>query len=177
MAICLLLAACASLPSPKPADAGVPLLRLSPASLGRSLFLQQALTVDAGGQTHRFDVVLEADDLAVRLAVLNLGQTVARLEWDGTRLTQSSAAWWPAAVRGERVLSDLQLMLWPSAEIAAALPPGWTLDATEAGQRVLRDGPDAVATVTYLSPVLSELTQRRQGYRIRVVSRPLAPAP
>lgn len=169
----LLLAACASVTPPVPA----PLLRLSPASLGGSLSLQQQLWVSTRGQEHRFDVALEADADAVRLAVLSLGQTAARLEWDGTHLTESKAAWWPSAVSGERVLSDLQLMLWPAGAIVKVLPPGWTLTQDAPNQRVLREGQDVVATVRYLSPTVSELEQRREAYRIRVESRPLEGAP
>lgn len=155
----------------------MPLLRLSPASLGGSLSLQQQLWVSTRGQEHRFDVVLEADAEAVRLAVLSLGQTAARLEWDGTQLTESKASWWPSAVSGERVLSDLQLMLWPVDAIAKVLPQGWTLTQDAPNQRTLRQGEEVVATVHYVSSSVSELDQRREAYRIRVESRPLEQAP
>lgn len=171
----LLLAACASVTSP--AKAPMPLLRLSPASLGGSLSLQQQLWVSTRGQEHRFDVVLEADAEAVRLAVLSLGQTAARLAWDGTQLTESKASWWPSAVSGERVLSDLQLMLWPVDAIANVLPPGWTLIQDAPTQRTLRQGQEVVATVRYVSSSVSELDQHREAYRIRVESRPLEGAP
>jgi hypothetical protein len=178
-----LLSACASTSLPPPviaAEAGsptTPLLRLSPASFGGSLSLLQQLTVETRGRTHRFDVVLEVDDEAVRLAVLNLGQTVARLAWDGTHLVESRAAGWPAAVRGERVLSDLQLMLWPVAEIAAALPAGWTIAGDEALQRKLSQGAETVATVRRVSSTVSELDQLREAYRIHVESRPWGASP
>jgi len=153
-----------------------PHLRLSPASLGTSLALQQRLTATARGQTRQMDVLLEADAQSVRLAVLGLGQTAARLEWDGTTLTESHAAWWPTAVSGERVLRDLQLMLWPAGAVSAALPAGWSLD-TSAGLRVLsRDG-QPVIRVQYDSPLSAELTHMREGYAVRVESRPLGTAP
>lgn len=170
----LLLSSCAF--APRRASLA-PLLRLSPASLDGSLSLQQQLWISSRGQEHRFDVVLEADADAVRLVVLSLGQTVARLEWDGRQLTESKATWWPSAVSGERVLSDLQLMLWPVAEISAALPPGWTLTLDALHQRTLREGSETVATVRELSPTLAELVQLRDAYRIRVESRPLGAAP
>lgn len=169
-----LLSACASAPR---VVASTPLLRLSPASLGGSLSLQQQLLVSAHDQEHRFDVLLEADADAVRLAVLNLGQTVARLEWDGRRLTESKASWWPSAVSGERVLSDLQLMLWPIAEIAAVLPSGWTLTRDALHQRMLRQNGETIIVVIYPAPNLAELVQLREGYRIRVESRTLGVAP
>ena len=74
LAACLLAAflACAARPA-------APQLRLSPTSLGASLALQQQLTATVGSQTHRLEVLLEADSQAVRLAILSLGQTAARL--------------------------------------------------------------------------------------------------
>ena len=73
----LLAAGCATSPTPTANEPDSPLLRLAPASLGRTLALQQQLTVAARGQTHRLDVILEADADSVRLAMMNLGQTVA----------------------------------------------------------------------------------------------------
>lgn len=181
-ALALLLAAatpfitgCASAPTPTANEPDSPLLRLAPASLGRTLALRQQLTVAARGQTHRLDVILEADADSVRLALMNLGQTVARLEWDGQKLTESRASWWPAAVKGERILSDLQLVLWPAPAISAALPGGWTLDASDK-ERVLRRQDTVVATVNYTSATHAELVNLRDGYRLSIDSRPLGGA-
>lgn len=166
---------CASAPLPTANEPDSPLLRLAPASLGRTLALQQQLTVAARGQTHRLDVILEADADGVRLALMNLGQTVARLEWDGQKLNETRASWWPAAVKGERILSDLQLVLWPAPAISAALPAGWTLDAREE-ERVLRREGTVVATVNYPSATRAELVNLRDGYRLSIDSRPLGGA-
>jgi hypothetical protein len=170
-ALLLALIGCATAP-PAPAS---PRLRLSPASLGTTLALQQQLTVTVADQTHSLEVLLEADPQAVRVAVLSLGQTAARLEWDGAKLTQSRAAWWPDTVSAERILDDMQLMLWPAAAVSAGLPPGWSLASSE-GLRVLsRDG-QAVVHVRYEGPNISELVHLRQGYRVRVQSRVLEAA-
>jgi hypothetical protein len=168
----LLAAGCATSPTPTANEPDSPLLRLAPASLGRTLALQQQLTVAARGQTHRLDVILEADADSVRLAMMNLGQTVARLQWDGRELTETRVSWWPAAVKGERILSDLQLVLWPAQAISAALPGGWTLDA-HAGERVLRREGTVVATVSYPSATRAELVNLRHGYRLSIDSHPL----
>jgi hypothetical protein len=168
----LLAAGCANSPTPTANEPDSPLLRLAPASLGRTLALQQQLTVAARGQTHRLDMILEADADSVRLAMMNLGQTVARLEWNGRELTETRVSWWPAAVKGERILSDLQLVLWPAQAISAALPGGWTLDA-HAGERVLRREGTVVATVSYPSATRAELVNLRHGYRLSIDSHPL----
>lgn len=165
------LAACAAPPgaSPTAVLAQAPLLRLSPAALGRSLALQQQLVVTAAGQTHRIDALLEADSDAVRLAVLSLGQTVARVEWDGTQLRETRAKGWPAAVSGERILSDLQLVWWPVDAVRAALPMGWALHATPGGRK-LTEGSEPVIVVRYLSPTLVEFDNLRTGYELRFES-------
>lgn len=172
LALAALLAACSTVPPmAAPADAA-PLLRLAPAALGRTLALQQQLTVSAREQTHRLDVILEADADAVRLALMNLGQTVARLEWDGVKLNETRASWWPAAIKSERILSDLQLVLWPAAAISAALPEGWSLDSS-AAQRVLRQRGEVVITVSYTTPTHADLAHLRDGYRLGIESRSL----
>lgn len=154
-----------------PADA-VPVLRLSPASLGRELAVQQQLAATVKGQTHRIDVLLEADASAVRMALVSMGQTAARLEWDGQQLSETRAPWLPAVVSGERILSDLQLAMWPEAAVRAALPPGWFLD-TVAGGRVLRQATDPVVAVTYPSASRIEIDQRRDQYHLVVDTRGL----
>lgn len=170
---CVLLAAVlAGCATPPPARQDAPLLRLAPAALGRTLALQQQLVVTARGQTQRVDVLLEADADAVRLALVNLGQTVARLEWDGRQLQESRAAWWPAAVRSENVLSDLQLVWWPVDAVRAALPAGWSL-SDDASARELKQGGEVVTVIRYLSPTLVELDNRRAGYLLRIESIPL----
>ncbi len=171
----LVLAGVAGCATP-PAAPTRPLLRLPPAALGRSLALQQQLLVHAGGQSRRIEVLLEADAESVRLALLNLGQTMARLDWDGRNLSQTSAPGWPGAVSGERVLSDLQLALWPADAIAAALPPDWTLEQRGA-QRLLRRSGQVAATVDFPTPTRIDLVDLQHGYRIEIESRPLEVAP
>jgi hypothetical protein len=168
-----LLSACAS---PPRSDDAMPLLRLSPASLGATLAQQQQLTITVRGQAHRLDVLLEADPEAVRMAVVSLGQTATRLEWDGRQLTQTRAAWLPQAVTAERILADLQLMLWPADAVRGALPPGWTLDSTP-DLRVLSHDGRPVARVRYEAADTSELEHLLEGYRVRVESRNLQAAP
>jgi hypothetical protein len=167
-ALAAVLAGCAT---PGPTEGGVPPLRLAPAALGRSLALQQHLTVHAAGREQQMDVLLEADPARVKLAVVALGQLAARVEWDGRALDDWHAPWWPAAVSGARILNDLQLSLWPLAAVQAALPPGWT--AADAGDvRTLSEGGAAVAVVRHAGPATIEFEQRREHYRLTIVSQP-----
>ena len=160
--IALVFAGCASRPNPAELE-----LRLSPASLGRELALQQRMTVTAAGQSQQLDLALEADASTVRLAVLAFGQTLARMEWDGRTLNESRAPGWPAAVTGGRVLSDLQLVHWPVEAIRPALPAGWELQAAP-GSRTLRAGGATMVQVRYPSPGAAEIEHVAARYRVRL---------
>ncbi len=149
-----------------------PQLRLAPALLGRSLDLQQHITAHAPGHDRELDVLLEADASHVRLGVVALGQVAARLDWDGTTLTEVRAPWWPPAVSGSRILSDLQLTLWPVDAIQAALPPGWRLAESGPTRTLSQDGA-VVAIVTRRGPRVVEIEQQRAHYRLTIESQEL----
>ena len=144
-------------------------LRLSPASLGGELALQQRMTLTVFGHTQQMDLALEADAQAVRVAVLAFGQTLARLDWDGRELKEQRAPGWPSAVSGARVLSDVQLVHWPAEAIRAALPTGLSLQADAQG-RVLRAGSAPLVTVRYPAPGPAELDHLAGRYRLRLES-------
>jgi hypothetical protein len=163
------LAACATAPPP---SREMPQLQLAPAALGRTLNLQQHLTLQAPGHEQQLDVLLEADDRRVQLGVLSMGQVGARLDWDGKTLKEDKASWWPQAVSGARILSDLQLTLWPVRAIQAALPPGWAL-ADSDGTRTLTQGGEVVTVVRRLSPGVVEIDQQREHFKLRIESRDL----
>jgi len=167
--LALALAGCASAP---PAAQASPELRLAPALLGRALALQQHLTLQAPGREQELDVLLEADARHVRLGVLAMGQVAARLDWDGVTLAETKAPWWPQAVSGARILSDLQLTLWPVAAIQAALPAGWQL--AEAGDvRTLTEDGAVVTVITRTGAQVVELEQRREHFKLKIESRDL----
>ena len=147
-----------------------PQLRLAPALLGRALNLQQHITITAPGHEQAIDVLLEADAAHVQLGVVAMGQVAARLSWDGVTLTEDKAPWWPQAVSGSRILSDLQLTLWPVDAIRAALPPGWTL-ARQGNVRTLSQDGVAVTVVTRTGPQVVELDQRREHFKLKIESR------
>lgn len=159
----LALGGCASWRAP----ASAPLLRLSPASLGRELAVVQRMEVEAHGQVRAFETVLEVDPDELRLAVLHMGQTIARLSWDGQTLSQSLAPGWPSVVSADQILSDLQYVWWPQAEVQGALPTGWTL-RTGAQQRELRHGDAVVLDMRAVRPGVIELKHRERGYVVRL---------
>jgi len=165
------LAACAPAPVRAPAaPRETPQLRLAPALLGRALNLQQHLTLQAPGREQQLDVLLEADARHVQMGVVAMGQVAARLDWDGATLTEERAPWWPQAVSGSRILSDLQLTLWPVAAIQAALPAGWRLAESGDVRTLTQDG-EVVTVITRRSPQVVELDQRREHFKLRIESR------
>ena len=163
------LGACASAP-PRATPHEAPQLRLAPALLGHPLSLQQHLTLQAPGRDQQLDVLLEADARHVQLGVVAMGQVAARLDWDGTTLEEERAPWWPQAVSGSRILSDLQLTLWPAAAIQAALPAGWTF-VESADVRTLRQDGEVVTVITRTAPTVVELDQRREHFKLKIESR------
>jgi len=167
----LALAGCAT---PPPPDDAVPLLRLSPASLGRPLALQQHLTLSAAGRTQELDALLEADAAHVQLALVAMGQVAARIDWDGHELAESRAPWWPASVTSARILNEMQLSLWPLAAVQAALPAGWRA-SDDGATRTLAEGGVPVLVVRRAGADVIELEQRREHYRLTIVSKPAQP--
>jgi hypothetical protein len=165
-----LLAGCASTANDAHASREPPQLRLAPALLGHALNLQQRITVYAPGREQAIDVLLEADAAHVQLGVVAMGQVAARLDWDGVTLTETKAPWWPQAVSGSRILSDLQLTLWPAGAIRAVLPPGWAL-AEQGDTRTLSQDGAVVTVVTHTGPQVVELDQRREHFRLKIESR------
>lgn len=163
------LGACASAPM-RAAPRETPQLRLAPGLLGRSLSLQQHLTLQAPGREQQLDVLLEADEHHVQMGLVAMGQVAARLEWDGVTLTEERAPWWPQAVSGSRILADLQLTLWPVAAIQAALPAGWQL-AESGNVRTLTQDGDVVTVITRSSPQVVDIDQRREHFKLKIESR------
>jgi hypothetical protein len=145
------------------------LLRLPPSALGRDLALRQHLQVEVGGRRIEFDALLEADATELNLALLVFERPLARLRWDGVNLQAQRQPGWPVAVSAERILSDLVLVLWPAAAVAAALPPGWTLSA-DASQRELHWQGEPVERVTYQSLRRVLIEHQRDGYQMTIES-------
>lgn len=161
---CAWLGGCSSWPGMVP-DA--PWLRLSPASLGRELAVVQNMEVELQGHKMSFDTALEVDQDEVRLAVLQMGQTIARLSWNGEQLSQVLAPGWPEVVPAEQVLSDLQYVWWPQGRIQAALPPGWRLVEKSQGRELLH-GERTVLSVSVLRAGVVELRRVGPGYTVRL---------
>lgn len=168
VAVAVMLAGCAGQPARAP-NSDLPTLRLSPASLGFEMALQQRLQVIVGDQSQTLDALLEVDAGELRLGVQALGQSALTMRWDGKELQQRRADWLPPALSADRVLFDLQLVFWPADAIRAVLPADWSLQEAP-GQRLLLHAGTAVVSVNYLSVNHSVLKHLREAYVLDVTS-------
>ncbi len=168
MALCVVwFGACAPA---QPARLG---LRLAPATLGASLSLQQHLSIERQGRIDEIDAALEVDEQRLDLVGLALGQRILALHFDGRSLQSWRHPLVPEQLRGEDVLEDLQLTLWPMDVIKNALPSGWSIE--EFGRRrTLRLADQPVLVIDYSGePRWSgkiELTNLRYQYRLTIQS-------
>jgi hypothetical protein len=163
LVLLLTLAGCSSLrgtatpaAKPPPAQARARLgLKLSPASLGQTLSLQQHMKVERASRTDELDTALEVDPDKLTLVGLAFGQRVITLEYDGKELKTWRHFMLPPQVRGDDVLEDMQLTLWPAQAIRAALPTGWDLQDSapvapgESWQRILSFEGETIMTIDY----------------------------
>lgn len=150
----------------------LPLLRLTPDSLGRNLAEQQLLTFSGPGiRPANIDVMLEVDTDSVRMAFLGMGRVMARMRWDGTALETTHAQGWPESVSQERILSDLQMALWPLSVIQEALPAPWEIVMTGHARRLREDGRDRIV-FTETGPGHMEIDYLQSGWRLTIQSQP-----
>lgn len=172
MLLAALLAGCATAPPPAPAGARLH-LRLAPAALGRSLSLQQHLSVEREGRTDQLDTALEIDAERVDLVGLAFGQRVMSLHYDGRELQVWRHFMLPKQVQGDDVLQDVQLTLWPADAIKKALPAGWELRESEGQRTLLLDG-ETIVVIDYpdRKPWGGKviLTNLRYRYRLTIQS-------
>lgn len=182
LAACLLVAACAQAPKGTPAYEAAaehgqpPLIQLAPASLGQAIAEQQRLALAGpSGQRISLDAMLEVDSQSVRLAFLQMGQVVARLEWDGQALRTTQVPQWPEQVSAERILSDLQFARWPLAAVRQALPPPWTM-VQEEDTRHLRNRNEDAVTFTTRPDGQTDIHYLQSGWRLTIHAHPVGTA-
>jgi Protein of unknown function (DUF3261) len=172
--LALLLATCVE-PESRPVDVS---LKLTPAALGESISLQQRLDVEGHGRSAQLDVALEVDAARIDLVGLALGQRVLSLHYDGKTLQSWRHPMWPAQLRGEEVLENLQLTLWPVDAIRQALPIGWSVEESHLRRTIRQDGL-AIMVIDYSAlPLWSgkiEVINLQFDYRITIQSVPNEP--
>lgn len=168
-----LLSACASVPAAI-APGEFPLL--PPASYGRSVQLQQVLHAAYGGNEGSLQCVVDIGPERVLVVGLTAaGQRVFRISWDGTRIEAERSPMAPDAIQPQRILSDLQLALWPLAALQSAAGEDWQVSEPRPGVRRLRQGGAIVSEVHDAGGGRLWLVSLRHGYTLDVTSTELAP--
>ena len=157
-------------PRPQPARLG---LMLAPATLGASISLQQHLRVERDGRIDELDAALEIDSDRLDMVGLALGQRILTLHYDGRQLQSWRHPLVPEQLRGEDILEDLQLTLWPIDVIRQALPAGWSIDENGRHRTLLLDGAPVMVIDYSGEPRWSgkiELANLRYQYRLTIQS-------
>jgi hypothetical protein len=171
--LALFVGACVT-PESRPTGVG---LQLTPAALGESISLQQRLNVEGHGRSAQLDVVFEVDLARIDLVGLALGHRVLSLSYDGKILQSWRHPMWPAQLRAEEVLENLQLTLWPVDAIRQALPVGWSIEERGLRRTIFHDG-FAIMVIDYSGlPLWSgkiEVTHLQFDYRITIQSDPIS---
>lgn len=172
LAACALFAsALACAPSrPQPARLG---LKLAPATLGESISLQQHIRFERDGRSDEIDAALEVDAERLAMVGLVLGQRILTLHYDGRQLQSWRHPLVPEQLRGEDVLEDLQLALWPVDAIRQALPTGWHIEESGRRRTLSLDGAPVLVIDYSAEPRWSgtiELANLRYQYRLTIQS-------
>jgi hypothetical protein len=145
-----MLAGCATLRAPL--DASINLLHphppvlplLAPNSLGSSREAVQTLNIEYGDHQQNLQTAVKVNGSVMTLIALGpLGQRAFTLFYDGVKvqsdITPEAAAALPKAFPPDRVLADLELVLWPLPAWQAKLAgTAWKLTEPEPGLRQLR---------------------------------------
>ena len=148
-------------------------LKLPPAALGASINLQQHLTVERGGRMDELDAALEIDSERIDLVGLALGRRVLSLHYDGETLQTWRHPMVAEELRGEDVLEDLQLTLWPLEQIRPVLPAGWRIEESGMRRTLFFDGVPVTVIDYSAEPRWSgniALTNLRYHYRLTIQS-------
>ena len=167
----LRLTACALAPPGEIADKQA-LMPIAP-PLDPSRRVVQQLTAVWGDRQESLLAVLELDAQHIAMAGLsNDGLSLFNLTYDGKTVVSDKSPLLPEAVNPRLIITDLQLVYWPIAELQKILPPEWRLEVT-AKKRLLYVNDKKQVEVNYLSPgaiwpKTVELTNLRYNYRLHI---------
>lgn len=148
---------------------------LPPAALGRILHADQLIRAEYDSQSWIMQGAVEATAKEIRLVGLNpLGQRIIVLHWDGAKLTEERNKHFPERIKGDRILSDIQLIYWPRKALSAALSHAWTVD-DKPGERVVQHDNQPFARIRCDGPDPWQgrcvFEQQRYGYLLTIDSK------
>lgn len=159
-----------------PVAAGAAFDLLPPASFGRSLALEQTVEARRGEERTSIDCVLEIEPRELRLVGLTPFATVAfvvTLDAAGLHVENRVGGQLPADPR--RILTDLQLALWPELPSLKGLSVVDRPAQSGGRERLLLRGGQEVVTIRYHAAGLPwegpiEFSHAELGYTLRVTT-------
>jgi hypothetical protein len=141
--------------------------------LGPARRIVQQITAVWADRQEALLAVLELDEKHIAMAGLsNEGLSLFNLTYDGHTVVSDKSPLLPDSVAPEFVISDLQLVYWPIAELQKILPAEWRLE-TGQNKRILIVRNKKQVEVNYLSPdpvwpKAVELVNFQYNYRLNI---------
>jgi hypothetical protein len=171
----LWLSGCALLPREESAEQVAVKLELMPMAqpLGPARRIVQQITAVWADRQEALLAVLELDEKHIAMAGLsNEGLSLFNLTYDGHTVVSDKSPLLPDSVAPEFIISDLQLVYWPIAELQKILPAEWRLE-TGQNKRILIVRNKKQVEVNYLSPdpvwpKAVELVNFQYNYRLNI---------
>lgn len=180
----LWLSGCALLPREEPPEQGAGRPELMPIAqpLGPARRIVQQINAVWADRQESLLAVLELDAKHIAMVGLsNDGLSLFNLTYDGNTVVSDKSPLLPDSVAPEFIISDLQLVYWPIAELQKKLPAGWRLEGGQ-NKRILTVGDKKQVEVNYLTPdpvwpKAVELVNFQYNYRldIKTISYDLIP--
>ena len=171
-ALCLLwLSGCALMQSESVTDK--PELMPIARPLGPARRIVQQINAVWADRQESLLAVLELDANHIAMAGLsNDGLSLFNLSYDGHAIVSDKSPLLPESVNPEFIISDLQLVYWPLAELQKVLPADWRLETAQ-NKRIVTVGNNKQVEVNYLSPdpvwpKAVELVNFRYNYRLNI---------
>ena len=152
---------------------------LPPASLGSSRSARQLLRGAFGDREASLQAVVDVNPQRITVVGLTaMGNRVFSVSYDGSSLKSDTSPLAPKQLQPERVLVDMQLVLWPYAALQQALDGShWQLsEPAERTRRLRRDG-KLIAEIHYADTDAwrgrAWLSNFEYGYALAIESQPL----
>jgi hypothetical protein len=116
---------------------GLPLLKISPATLGVQT-VEQRTAIAWPGKQKTLEVVLDIQDGTMSVIGMAFGTRLFSFDYDGKKITETQSL--PQGLSATRIVNDLLLAYAPLEALRAALPPGWAVYEKQGMRQVFQGG-------------------------------------
>jgi hypothetical protein len=115
---------------------GLPLLKISPATLGVRTVEQRSAIVWPGKQK-TLEMVIDIHTDTLTVIGLAFGARLFSFDYDGEKIVETQPL--PSGLSAMRIMNDLMLAYAPHDALRAALPTNWAIREEEGMRQVFRD--------------------------------------